>query len=157
MAFIILLICFIFLVLLLLLCGDVEINPGPTSSAMLQINKRIDSLKAPSCVKERTPLTLVPIHDVHEVSTLPNIIDVEIVQKNLLDGQFVAQMANGNRYSKAQIDKVMSMKEVILEKREVREELLWFDKMKKGFNCPKSVSVKDSLINYANIIVDNLH
>ena len=51
----------------------------------------------------------------------------------------------------------MSMKEVILEKREVCEELLWFDKMKKGFNCPKSVSVKDSLINYAKIFVDNLH
>ena len=64
MAFIILLICFIFLALLLLLCGDVEINPGPTSSTMLQIDKRIDSLIAPSCVKERTPLTLVPIHDV---------------------------------------------------------------------------------------------
>ena len=82
--FIILLIC---LILLLLLCGDVEINPGPTSSTMLK-KKRIDSLKAPSCVKERTPLTLVPIRDVnfvyndiHEVSTLPNIIDVEIVQK----------------------------------------------------------------------------
>ena len=52
--------------------------------------QNIDSLKAPSCVKERTPLTLVPIHDVnffyndiHEVSTLPIIIDVEIVQKNI--------------------------------------------------------------------------
>ena len=91
------------------------------------------------------------------MSTLPNIIDVEIAHKKLLDGQFVSQMANGNRYSKALIDKVMSMKEVILEKRQVREELLWFDKMKKGFNCPKSVSIKDSLVNYAKIIVDNLH
>ena len=70
------------------------------------------------------------------MSTLPNIIDFEIVQKNLLDGQFVEQMANGNRYSKALIDKGMSMKEVILEKTEVREELLWFDKMKKASTAP---------------------
>ena len=43
MAFIILLICLIFLALLLLLCGDVEINPGPKSSTENDSIEIVDS------------------------------------------------------------------------------------------------------------------